>query len=187
MHLIYQTLIPGLWLAWGIYWGAAAFGAKPVQRREAFASRLSHGVPLLIGIIFLAIPQSAPVTRILPFSPALFWIGAALTALGMGFSIAARSRLGGNWSATVTLKHGHTLTRDGPYRYVRHPIYSGLCLAVLGGAIALGEWRGFLALILIAGALRLKIRVEERFLSELFGGAYLTYRREVAALVPFLL
>lgn len=125
--------------------------------------------------------------RFLPRSAALFWIGAVLLLAGLLFSVAARRHLGGNWSSRVTVKQDHTLTRSGPYRLVRHPIYTGLLLAVLGNAIALGEWRGLVALALFCAAFLRKIQIEERFMLEQFGDAYMRYRKEVAALVPGLL
>jgi protein-S-isoprenylcysteine O-methyltransferase Ste14 len=185
VRTIYTTLIPGLWIAWLLYWTAAAFAAKPVRRRETIGSRLSHGVPLFLGIALLAMPPHASAARFLPRSATGFWIGAALVAGGLLFSVAARRSLGGNWSGTVTLKQDHTFTRDGPYRFVRHPIYTGILLAVLGSAIALGEWRALLALALILAAFLRKIPIEERFLRDQFGDDYTRYRREVAALVPF--
>ncbi len=88
----------------------------------------------------------------------------------------------------MTLKQDHTLTRSGPYRFVRHPIYTGLLLAIFGsGVIALGEWRGLVALALVTAAFLRKIQIEERFLQERFGDAYSRYRHEVAALIPGLL
>ena len=84
----------------------------------------------------------------------------------------------------VTLKQDHELIRSGPYRWVRHPIYTGLLLAILGSAIALGEWRGLIALVLVAAAVLRRIAIEERFLTQQFGAAYARYRAEVPALVP---
>ena len=84
----------------------------------------------------------------------------------------------------VTLKQDHELIRSGPYRWVRHPIYTGLLLAVLGSAIALGEWRGLIALALVTAAFLRKIAIEERFLTEQFGGVYAHYSRKVPSLVP---
>ena len=78
-------------------------------------------------------------------------------------------------------------SRSGPYRLVRHPIYTGLLLAFLGTAIAIGQWRGVLALLIVFVALWRKLRLEERWLGEIFGEAYARYRAEVAALIPFLL
>jgi protein-S-isoprenylcysteine O-methyltransferase Ste14 len=191
MHTINTWLIPAIWAAWTLYWCIAAFTAKPVRRTESIASRLSHYIPLLLAILLLVSPRFAGTalsTRFLPRSAILFWIGTALLLVGLLFTVAARRHLGGNWSGTVTLKQDHTLTRSGPYRIVRHPIYTGLLLAIFGsGVIALGEWRGLVALALITAAFLRKIQIEERFLREQFGDAYARYRQEVAALIPGLL
>jgi protein-S-isoprenylcysteine O-methyltransferase Ste14 len=112
-------------------------------------------------------------------------VGIALVATGLGFAVWARSYLGTNWSSVVTLKEGHALVRTGPYKYVRHPIYSGLLLAVCGSAAVTGEWRGILALGLAILALLYKSRVEEARLRETFS-EYDAYCRHTAALVPFL-
>jgi len=87
----------------------------------------------------------------------------------------------------VTIKQDHELVTSGPYAFVRHPIYTGLLLAIGGSAIALGEWRGVVALVLAAAALWMKLRVEERWMREQFGAAYTAYAARVAALVPFVL
>ena len=93
--------------------------------------------------------------------------------------------LAGNWSGTVTLKQDHSLTRTGPYRLVRHPIYTGILTALLGSAIAEAERRGFAGLALIILAFLRKIAIEERFLIAQFGEAYARYRAEVSALIPW--
>jgi protein-S-isoprenylcysteine O-methyltransferase Ste14 len=93
--------------------------------------------------------------------------------------------LGRNWSATVTVKDQHELIRRGPYRFVRHPIYTGMLLAFLGTAIAQDQWRSLLAFVLVWLALWRKWRLEERFMQETFGEQYAAYRREVPAVVPW--
>ena len=76
---------------------------------------------------------------------------------------------------------------SGPYAIVRHPIYTGLLLALVGSALARGEWRGVLAVVIAFLALWRKLRLEERWMQEQFGPAYEAYRKRVAALIPFLL
>ena len=102
-------------------------------------------------------------------------------------AVGARVSLGTNWSGTVTVKQEHELITSGPYRYVRHPIYTGLLLAFSGLAIARGEWRCILALIILALSFWRKLRIEERFMVEQFGSAYETYRQRVSVLVPFVI
>jgi protein-S-isoprenylcysteine O-methyltransferase Ste14 len=110
-----------------------------------------------------------------------------MLALGLGFAVWARVHLGRNWSNTVTLKRDHDLVRGGPYRLARHPIYTGALVAVLGTAIARGEWRGLLASAIVFAALWRKLGIEEKLLEEVFGDKYRSYRREVRALIPFVL
>jgi len=189
MHLFYRELIPGLWLAWLIYWRVSATGVKAVKRRESPASRAAHIVPLVIGSILLwirDIPGGGILfERFLPRSYTTYWTGTALVVLGLAFSVWARIHLGRNWSGTVTVKQEHELVRGGPYAQVRHPIYTGLLLAFIGTAIARGEWRGVLAVLIIFAALWRKLRLEERYMIETFGDEYRRYRERTAALIPF--
>ncbi|HEY0766612.1 MAG TPA: isoprenylcysteine carboxylmethyltransferase family protein [Steroidobacteraceae bacterium] len=186
--LIYRELMLGLWLAWVLYWVVAAFSAKTTQRRESPASRLSHVVPLLLGIALIVWPR-APWhwlrLRLLPDGPLQFGIALALVAGGLASTVWARVHLGRNWSGSVTLKEEHELVRSGPYAYVRHPIYTGLLVALLGSAVACGELRAVIGLSLVAGAFIRKLRIEERFMREIFPGQYQRYCAQVPPLIPF--
>jgi protein-S-isoprenylcysteine O-methyltransferase Ste14 len=186
--LIYRQLMLWLWLAWVLYWVISALSAKTTQRRESLGSRLSHVVPLLIGVALIVwprVPWEWLSLRLLPPGPLKYVPGVVLLALGLAFTVWARVYLGRNWSGTVTLKEGHELIRSGPYTYVRHPIYTGLLVALLGSAVACGELRAMIGLGLVAGAFIRKLRIEERFMREIFPGQYERYCTEVPALVPF--
>jgi protein-S-isoprenylcysteine O-methyltransferase Ste14 len=191
MHIYLRYLVPGLWLAWLLYWRVSAVGVKAARRRESPASRAAHLLPLALAGILLwvnTIPYGGVLLlRFLPRSYGAYWSGTALLALGLGFSVWARVHIGRNWSATVTVKEGHELIRSGPYALVRHPIYTGLLLAFIGTAIVRGEWRGVLAVLIVLAALWRKLRLEERWMSETFGDEYRRYREHTAALIPFLL
>jgi protein-S-isoprenylcysteine O-methyltransferase Ste14 len=179
-----------MWLSWVAYWWAAAINVKTTARREASHSRLTHMVPLTLAVILLW-PASSPIQalgeRFLPLAVWPFWVGAALTLAGLLFSVWARVHLGRNWSATITVKQDHDLITSGPYRFVRHPIYTGLLLALAGFALARGEWRGVVAVALASWAFWRKLRIEEQWMRAQFGVAYDEYSRRVAALVPFVL
>ena len=142
---------------------------------------------MLCAIALLALP-SVPLTllndRFLPHDVWCFWLGATLTAAGLLFSIWARHHLGKFWSARVALKQDHELIRSGPYAYVRHPIYSGLFIALIGTALVIGEWRALLAVLLVFLAHMDKARREEKLLAEQFGEAFATYRAETGWLFP---
>jgi protein-S-isoprenylcysteine O-methyltransferase Ste14 len=191
MNHLYQDLVPGLWIAWFIYWRIASAGVKAVQRRESPASRAAHIVPLVLAAVLLWMKPIAGggvlFGRFLPQSYTAYWLGTLLLALGLGFSVWARVCIGRNWSATVTVKQGHELIRHGPYALVRHPIYTGLLLAFIGSAIVRGEWRGVLAVLIVLAALWRKLRLEERWMGETFGDEYRRYREHTAALIPFVL
>jgi protein-S-isoprenylcysteine O-methyltransferase Ste14 len=77
--------------------------------------------------------------------------------------------------------------RSGPYTIVRHLIYTGMLLALVGTALSVGKWRALVGLVLIVAALLRKLSIEERFMSEQFGEAYARYRAEVPALIPFVI
>lgn len=83
------------------------------------------------------------------------------------------------------MKEGHELVTTGPYAILRHPIYSGLLLALVGSAIAVGEWRAVLAVALALLYFVPKLRLEERWMRQEFGEAYRVYCERTRALVPF--
>ncbi len=152
MRAAYGWPIPVLWLSWMALWAAWSVGTKRTVRRESRTSRLAYHVPLLVGAVLLAPPWLGGGrlgTRLLPRNVPWLWIGTALVVAGLGFAVAARAYLGRNWSGTVTLKQGHELIRTGPYRLVRHPIYTGMLLAFVGTAMARGDVRGLIALALV--------------------------------------
>jgi protein-S-isoprenylcysteine O-methyltransferase Ste14 len=189
MRSLHLDPILALWLLWLTGWAIAGWRTKRILRAEGIGSRLSHIIPLGYGIILLMFRHAGGpwlAMRILPHSLWTYWIGFALVGVGLGFAVWARIHLAGNWSGTVTLKQDHSLTRTGPYRLVRHPIYTGLLVAVLGSAIATAEWRGLVALALVTVSFLRKSSIEERFLTTQFGAAYTRYRAEVPALVPWL-
>jgi protein-S-isoprenylcysteine O-methyltransferase Ste14 len=190
MRIVYTYLIPALWVTWCIYWWILSNDVKPTRRTESAASRAGHIIPLVIAVMLLALPAlpgGLLSGRVLPATRFVFFTGAAIVIAGLLFSVWARTYLGRNWSASVTLKADHELIRDGPYRFVRHPIYTGLLVAIVGSAIVRGEWRGVIAVVIAVIALWRKLQLEERWLGETFGDAYARYCAEVSALIPFVL
>jgi protein-S-isoprenylcysteine O-methyltransferase Ste14 len=179
-----------LWLAWLAIWLLASGKTKETLRSESTASRLSYSVPLWIAAYLMIanhVPWEPLDRRVVPAADWPVVVGAAVTALGLGFAVWARFYLGRNWSANVTLKHDHELIRSGPYRWVRNPIYTGMIVAIFGSALARGRWSGVLAAILMTGSFWYKARKEERVLHGAFGADYDAYRRDVASLIPFVL
>jgi protein-S-isoprenylcysteine O-methyltransferase Ste14 len=187
MSLLHEYLFQAVWLGWAAYWFISSFSASAPKRVQDRSSRRLHRLELLLAYALLTFPELGVGwlgLRIMPRTEALYWSGAAMLVLGMGFAVWARVHLGEYWSGHVTLKPGHRLIRTGPYALARHPIYTGLLLALIGSAVAVDEYRGVLAVIIAAQAFVRKLRLEERWLTEEFGAEYDKYRMEVKALVP---
>jgi len=184
--------VAAIWLAWLLYWSVGAQGNKRAARVDSLGGMLVYRVPLVLAVILLFTgPPGAGVVwlwlRFLPPSAAWHWLGLALLLPGLGFACWARVTLGRNWSATVQLKQDHELVVAGPYRWVRHPIYTGILLGLLGTALVFGQWRGLLVLALAAVAFWFKLRHEEAWMRERFGSRYVDYMRTTRALIPGLL
>jgi protein-S-isoprenylcysteine O-methyltransferase Ste14 len=189
LHSVNIAPFAVLWLSWLAYWIVASRDVKATRRHEPRLSRLLHVALILLAAILLAFHAHRMGwlnERFLRATMIAYWAGLLMLAAGVAVAVWARCTLGRNWSGTVTVKEGHELIRSGPYRFVRHPIYSSLLLAILGTAIAIGEWRALVAFVAIIAAFVIKIRTEERFMRETFAGEYARYRAEVPALIPFI-
>jgi protein-S-isoprenylcysteine O-methyltransferase Ste14 len=185
--MIYRVLFPSLWLVFIAFWIVMARGGKTVAERETLYSRLSHYTPLAVAVFLLVAPQvPLPVLndRFAPESLGLVQLSAALTVIGVAFAVWARLRLAGNWSSDVTLKRDHELIVDGPYRWVRHPIYTGVLVALIGTGLAVGEWRAVVAVVLAGVAWWRKLTIEEIVMRRQFGDAYVRYAERTRAVDP---
>ena len=190
MTLIYNYLFVAIWLSYAVYWSAMSASVKATERLEPASSRLARLVLMVCAIALICltrVPIPLLSERFLAHGVWTFWSGAVITACGLLFSVWARRHLGRNWSQAVTLKKDHELITSGPYALVRHPIYTGLVLGILGSAVARGEWRGIVAVALVFVALWRKLRLEEKWMREQFGESYEAYSQKVAALVPYII
>jgi len=122
--------------------------------------------------------------RLLPEAAIVAVIGLLLTLGGLIFAVWARIALGANWSGTVTIKSGHNLIRRGPYRRIRHPIYTGLLISLVGTVMLQGELRAFLGFALVLFALYRKAKREERFLAEEFGEGFAEHAKHTGMFLP---
>lgn len=142
---------------------------------------------MVIGFVLIynrRFAWSWPASRIVVDNAAVAAIGLLLTAGGLIFAVWARIALGANWSGTVTIKSGHDLIRRGPYRWIRHPIYTGLLASVVGTILLQGEVRSLLGFAIILFALYRKARREERFLSDEFGESFAEHARHTGMFLP---
>ncbi len=187
---IFGPIIAGIWIAFWLYWAVSA-----LRNRSRFKRSQSRASMLLLILALIAVwaifadllPAGLLEEQVIPAGLPAGLAGISITILGLGFAVWARVSLGRNWSVRPGIREGHSLIRTGPYRIVRNPIYTGLLVGYAGTAIVIGVLWAFLLVLLLLAAFLGKIREEERFLLEEFGEAYEQYRREVRALIPFLL
>jgi protein-S-isoprenylcysteine O-methyltransferase Ste14 len=173
-----------LWIAFTVYWSAAARNSAPVASSESPASRQLHSL-LLNGAIVLGFVRFAPLDRRwLPERAWLAPLGLALQLACALLAVWARRHLGRNWSGAVQTKVDHQLVRSGPYRVLRHPIYTGMLGMIAGTALVSGEWHGLLGVALMAVAYARKIPMEEQRMREAFGAEWEEWRRRSWVVIP---
>lgn len=176
-----------VWLIFAFVWLIAALRTKQTQERAPFGTRLQYVTPILAGS-YLMYGRNLGLerlhSRIVPRGPAIEWLALALTVAGIALAIWARFYIGQNWSSAVTVKVGHELIRSGPYGWVRHPIYSGILLALIGTALARGTVDGVIAIAFFYTGFWIKGRMEEEFMQKTFGEQYVEYSRTTGAVVP---
>jgi len=179
-------LIIGIWLTWFVFWRFAARGAKADEQQESIGSRLSYLLPMMLVIVLMMWRRWPGLLGLdLIDGWTVYWIGVAVLLFGLAWAVWARHTLGTNWSGRISLKSGHELVRSGPYRWVRHPVYTGALLGLLGSALASGKVSAFIGVLLAVCALVYKLRIEERWMLAQFGARYREYQRASWALLPF--
>jgi protein-S-isoprenylcysteine O-methyltransferase Ste14 len=184
-----QLAINYLWFFWFATWMVAAFWSDRSAKRPAFGAEVLYRIVTLTGAVLLFAIQirSYDSPMILwSFSPGANWVLFGLAAAGFLFCWWARIYLGRLWSGWVSKKEGHHIVDKGPYGIVRHPIYTGIILAVFATAAIKGTGFAFLGAAVMTVGFWIKARLEERFLrAELGAAGYDAYSRRVPMLVPF--
>jgi protein-S-isoprenylcysteine O-methyltransferase Ste14 len=185
--LISWNMVVSLWIVFLVYWALSALSRKRALHKETSAWRLATLVLVVAGaslIFSRSLHFGALDQRFVPKSAWIEGVAETLVAAGVGIAIWARRHLGQFWSARVTLKLDHQLIQSGPYAWVRHPIYSGLLLAITGTALFLGEWRAVVGTLLLFFGLWQKAWREEALLAGQFGLDYEEYRKRTGSLIP---
>jgi protein-S-isoprenylcysteine O-methyltransferase Ste14 len=175
------------WIVFFLYWMISALRSKAAKKTESSADRFSRMLQLGVSYFLLfynATPLGWLSHRFVTDTPAASLIGVTLTGLGVAFAIWARWHLGANWSAIVSIREQHELIRTGPYRRVRHPIYTGMLLAMAGTALVLGEVRGLLAFAIVFFAFYSKARKEEDWLAREFGEKFKVHTEQTGMFLP---
>lgn len=187
-HLAVGIAFGVMWLCWLISWWVASIWASRAARRPPVRQEATYRVLTIAGavLMFLQFPRRG--------QPILFWLPPVwldwlllLVALcGIGFAWWARIHLGTLWSARVTRKDDHRIVDTGPYGIVRHPIYTGILIALYATALSFPGPFNVAGVVVLTIAFVVKARLEERFLEQELGvEAYAAYRHRIPMLVPF--
>lgn len=184
MH-VFISLLTVIWIAFAVIWLVAAINTKRYAHRNmrSVIARLS----VLLIIFSLLRNHTARhfvfgIERLV-WNPVLASAGLALTALGIGFAIWARVQLGRNWGMPMSLKQDAELITSGPYAYVRHPIYGGVLLAMLGSTLVSIWW--IVALVLFGGYFVWSAKTEEKIMTAQFPQLYADYMSRTKMFIPF--
>ncbi len=184
---------PGLaflpWLVLGAVWAVGALFSNRTVQREPLAQRLTYGVLLVSGcsLVFSHwVERAVPALALAGWQPGLASgvAGLTLTSTGVAFAIWARLTLGKLWSGSITFKEGHHLVQTGPYALARHPIYTGMSLALVGSAVAAGTLGAALGVPLALAGFVYKLSREERLMARSFPEEHAAYAAKVKRLVP---
>jgi protein-S-isoprenylcysteine O-methyltransferase Ste14 len=185
----YDTIVGLLWLTFVVVWIVTATKAKPSvpgsHRRGAgyrlilfpIALLIVFGTRTVVGLFGIQLEANHDVT--------LAQIGVVLVAIGFAFAFWARFTLGRNWGMPMSIRQKPELVTSGPYRLVRHPIYTGMLLAMLGASLTVGSY-WFVALIIFGVYFIFSATQEEKTMAGLFPEAYPAYRRRSKMLIPYL-
>jgi len=177
------------WLTFFVVWIVAAFWTKRTAERAGWGSR--WWIWLALAAFMLVRRRTVPFSsdQILWHAPPIVGVVAdVITGVGLFIALWARMSLGTNWSGTVVFKERHELIERGPYRFVRHPIYTGVLLMMLGSVMLWSTVGAVIVFVVSAGGLSVKAWHEERWLTKHFPEAYPRYRARVqAAIIPFII
>jgi protein-S-isoprenylcysteine O-methyltransferase Ste14 len=181
MHVVDVVILAG-WVAFWIYWLAASIGVKAGQTRWTRFAGIRVGIIL---VVLLLLRVRAVKEHTITSNPWLQGIGLALFFLGLALAIWARVYLGRNWGMPMSQKVDPELVTTGPYHSIRHPIYSGIVLAMIGTTIAVSLY-WLVAVILLGAYFLYSAIVEERSMARLFPDSYPEYKRSTKMLIPFI-
>lgn len=171
------------------YWSISSFGAKETVYKQGVLVRYLTRLAPIAGYVLVFVPALGVGwlgQRFIADAFPIRLIGVFVCVAGLAFAAWARRTIGRNWSGNVTLKKDHELVQSGPYALVRHPIYTGLLVGILGVGIVLGEWRGLLAFGVTALGFANKIRAEEGLMMQQFPDRYPEYCARVKRIIPFI-
>jgi len=183
MHAV-DIVIGAGWVVFWIYWIAASVGVKAGRTRWTRFAGI-RVVVILAALLLLRLGVFKG-HRAVTVDPWLQGIGLALFVLGLALAVWARIYIGRNWGMPMSEKADPELVTTGPYSAIRHPIYSGIILAMIGTTLAVSLY-WLIAVVLVGAYFLYSATMEERYLTEIFPDAYPRYQQSTKMLIPFVL
>ena len=177
------------WIVIWVYWSFGAPRRRPSKRKVARTFTVLNTGLLYLSFLLVWLGRSVPGSRgllVVPQAILIYVAGTVFTIIGVVFAIWSRQLLSTNWSGAVAITEGQQFIRSGPYAIVRHPIYTGLLLALFGTTLVASTIGSLLGFVLAILSLWQKAAIEEQFLVVEFGERYINYQREVKFLIPFI-
>jgi protein-S-isoprenylcysteine O-methyltransferase Ste14 len=191
MISVYQFATAGMWLIFCLVWLIAALGVKRnIVARPAWV-RLPARIAIAAVVLLVFVRRVddrllVASVAVLLASPVVALIGTLLCAAGIAFAMWARMVIGRNWGTPMTLKQGHELVTTGPYAYVRHPIYSGVLLAMFGSVLVMSLL--WIVVLLLNGLQFIyAARREEQLMLKTFPNEYAHYMQRTKMIIPFVM
>jgi protein-S-isoprenylcysteine O-methyltransferase Ste14 len=180
-----SEIIGIIWLVFLVYWVISWIGVKRDVYRE-MDPFWRYGGAVVVIILFFLVPQPSFLQEpLLPQNTMVSAVAIIFCAVGIAFAIWARYHLGKNWSSRPALKENHELVTSGPYQFVRHPIYTGAILAIIGTMLVSAvAWCVVLAIL--CGVFVHRVQREESLMTQQFPNTYPEYKKRTKALVPFI-
>ena len=169
-----------------VYWVISARLVKQTREKAGGIGSYGHLILIAAAIIMMNLKIYPLTINLIPFSSFIGILSIAFSISGLIIAITARRSLAGNWSVSVTFKKDHELIQSGVYKYMRHPIYSGILLMLIGTVLGVGTLGVTVGFIIIFIAFWLKLRQEEELMIKHFRDEYLQYKKRTKALIPFL-
>lgn len=180
------------WIVVLVFWGISGFHTKKVKSQEPFLKQfIQYWLPLIIAVLLLGpgewFGHNWLREKFVEHTNLAGIIGLSICFIGAIISCRSRYLIGKNWSLSVQRKENHQLIQNGIYKVIRHPIYLGLLLLFTGNSIIVGDYRAIIAVLIVFVSLWLKLKKEEKLLTEAFGNQYLKYKSRTKALIPYIL
>lgn len=180
-----SMLVIAIWLLFTVFWISSAFYYR------VSSGKICTGIfflPLFIVLIIWYLNTNTG-SAFLPIPLDNIFIsltGFIVMCIGLGFACLARIHLGKNWSSIPEVKKEHTLIKSGPYQIVRHPIYTGFLVGIIGSALMIGSFLFLYIFIVVLIVFIIKIRIEEKLMLNRFPDEYTQYKKDVKALIPYI-